>query len=444
MNHWDLLNRSFSCSCGREHTFPVRAFLYTNGLAEQIPFLLRENGVLPDQTRIVIVADKRTREVYGETVWKCLGEFRNRSFCLVPDRYNSDPVCDRDTMRWLKEQVGEKSADFLLAVGSGVINDLCKWASFELDLPYGVIATAASMNGYAAANVAPTIDGVKVLIRARPPVFVGADPSVIEHAPFDMTEAGFGDTLAKFMSGADWWMNHFLFDEYYCGFCSGMLDSIEQTLLARPEKIAQQDPEALRTLFEALFWSGAAMTLVGSSAPASGGEHLLSHTLDMVSSIRHGRHDLHGRQVGLGTIFSAALYERILSIEDPVFVVTPDQIDPDYWAQPNVISAVAEQYEQKKLFFETSAEKLSFQENWKILRNGLKNKVKSPVQIRQLLKTAGAAYTVEQIGCTRQQFLQAVVHMHEIRKRFTVVDLAWLLGILPGEAEEIVDHYMME
>ncbi len=442
MDYQNLLNQSFSCRCGRDHTLPIRTFLYSETIYEQVASLLIEVGAR--DKGVVLVADERTWGVCGRAVYEGLAGFSGRSYVLVPDGSDGGPICDRPTMAWLKERAERASAGFLLAVGSGVINDLCKWVSFELDMPYGVIATAASMNGYAAANVAPLVDGVKVLIVARPPVFVGADPGVVENAPFEMTAAGFGDTLAKFMSSADWRMNHFLFGEYYCDFCCGMIDSIEQTILDRPEKIAVRERAGIRALFEALFRSGAAMTMVGTSAPASGGEHLLSHTLDMVSAASGGRHDLHGRQVGLGTIFSAALYEKILSAENLApTACLPERIDPGYWKQAQVIASVEGHYERKKPFLRQAAEALSQPDKRAALYERLRGRMKTPSQIKQWLQQAGAAHTADAIGCGRESLLQAALHMHEMRSRFTVVDLAWLLGILPGAAEPILDQYLM-
>ena len=67
------------------------------------------------------------------------------------------------------------------------------------------------MNGYASANVAPTINGVKTLLRARAPLAVASSPRVLGQAPHEMTAAGLGDVLAKSVSSADWYMNHHLF-----------------------------------------------------------------------------------------------------------------------------------------------------------------------------------------------------------------------------------------
>ena len=119
-----------------------------------------------------------------------------------------------------------------------------------------------------------------------------------------MTTAGFGDIISKSQSTADWKMNNFLFGEYYCDFCSEIITDLESAYLGRPDDIKSGKSKAIETLFKALFYSGISMTLVGTSAPASGGEHLLSHTLDMIADVQGGEHDLHGRQVGLGVLFS--------------------------------------------------------------------------------------------------------------------------------------------
>ena len=46
------------------------------------------------------------------------------------------------------------------------------------------------------------------------------------------------------------------------------------------------------------------------------------------------------------------------------------------------------------------------------------------------------------IGCTRERIRSAILHMHEIRKRFTIVDLAWLTGVLPDQADDLIDQWL--
>ena len=298
------------------------------------------------------------------------------------------------------------------------------------------------MNGFTAANVAPTIKGVKTLIRARAPLAVFAIPTIIVEAPFELTASGLGDTIAKPISTADWIFNHLFCGESFCRYCSEIINSLEPYYLDRPEDISNRRPAAIEALFNALLYSGIAMTIIGTSAPASGGEHLFSHTLDMMSSIDGVEHDLHGRQVGLGTIFASALYERIFKIEKPVCHPYSGDIDSTFWGP--LAGNVRQEYEQKLPMLRAICEKLANGKTWDAFLAATRQQVRSPVQIKDCLKTAGAAHTSSDIGCSRERLLAGAMHMHQIRKRPTIIDLAWILGILPGAAEEIIDHWLLK
>jgi glycerol-1-phosphate dehydrogenase [NAD(P)+] len=432
----ELLGTTFSCECGRSHTIPIKYLIYAEDVLERLP---RVMGSLVEGRSIVLVADRRTWDIVGQDAKKALEQAGwSARHIIVPDTAGSGPVCDDTTHAWLDERLGE--TDIALAVGSGVINDLTKWSAFERDLPYAVLATAATMNGFTAANVAPTVKGVKTIIGARPPLAVFAIPSVIVDAPFELTAAGLGDTIAKPVSTADWLLNHIFCDEYFCRYCSEMINDLEPCYLDRPEGIKNREPAAIEALFNALLYSGIAMTIVGTSAPASGGEHLLSHTLDMMSSVDGVGHDLHGRQVGLGAIFASALYDHIFRIESPKCHALPSDIDESFWG--SLAENVRQQYEQKKPAIRIIREKLRNGKIWRAFRDAAQQQVRCPREIKKCLETAGAAHTFADIGCSRERLLAAVLHMHEIRKRPTVVDLAWMLGILPDAAGKIVDTWL--
>jgi len=438
-----LLGSQFQCNCGRTHTVPVRKFVYATDAILQLPQIVRDCGQQASP-RTMVVADARTWDICGRRVFETLSDAGFRTdHVIVPDTDHGGPICDQETYRSVLAQLRGQGAELVVAVGSGVINDLCKWTSFELGVPYLVVGTAGSMNGYAAANVAAKVEGVKILVEARAPLAVVAEASVIERAPFEMIAAGFGDTIAKFQSNTDWLINNRLLDEYYCDFCAGIVADLEHLYLDHPEDIQHGKPEAVGGLFEALFWTGLAMTLVGTSAPASGGEHLLSHTLDMIAGVRGGRHDLHGRQVGVGTLFSAAMYERVLAVEDPAPRSLPPSIDRAFWAVPAVTKAVENQYEAKKPAVDRICRELVAGDTWDQLRTLLAGETKTPQTIRHWLDRAGAAISPADIGCTRDELRTAALHMHEIRKRFTIVDLAWLVGVLPGAVDEIIDTWLV-
>ncbi len=437
----ELLGTEFRCDCGRSHDLTVRRFVYDAAAIDRLSDIVRQCA--GHCVRAVVVADSRTWEVCGRRVLAALKRtYEDTREVIIADGEFGSPICDDATFQTLLARLREAKPEVLVAVGSGVVNDLCKWASFELGIPYLVVATAASMNGYAAANVAATIAGVKVLLEARPPVAVIAEPQTIAGAPHEMIQAGFGDTIAKHQSNTDWWMNHRLFGEYYCGFCAGIVSELEPLYLDRPEEIKEGDASAVEGLFSALFWSGVAMTLVGTSAPASGGEHLLSHTLDMIASVRRHRHDLHGRQVGVGTILSAALYEKILAIEGPEFCAMPAQIDAGFWSGGAVAEAVARQYEAKRDAWDAARRHLADRDAWDRLRADLAERSRRPQTIRRWLERAGGATGAADIGCSKEQLRGAVLHMHEIRRRFTVVDLAWMVGVLPDATDEILEQWL--
>lgn len=389
----------------------------------------------------LVLFDARTREISGLT---CAAALRSSGW-QVAEHVISDPpggpspVCDDITKNRL--QADTSDADVYIAVGSGVVNDLTKWLAVEAGKPYAVLATAASMNGYAAANVAPSINGVKSLFKACAPRIVAAVPEVIENAPALLTTAGLGDVIAKPVSTMDWIMNNIIFDEDFSEEIAGIINDVEPLYLARPEAMAEKDPGAIKALLEALVLSGCAMTLQGSSLPASGGEHLVSHTLDMKAHVDGIPHDLHGRQVGLCTIVASALYERVLAIETPDFKTSLPPFDPDYWGP--IASAVEKQHILATTKAAAAVDFLEDTSSWDTLRSRLAPGLRPPANTRACLEKAGGAYRLEDIGCTRDQFCAAVRYAPFIRERFTSLDLAYAVGILPDAIEEIVDEWLV-
>ncbi len=71
-------------------------------------------------------------------------------------------------------------------------------------------------------------------------------------------------------------------------------------------------------------------------------------------------------------------------------------------------------------------------------RQTLAPMVRPPEAVRDCLLAGGGAVRAEDIGCRRERLVEALAQGHEIRARFTILDLARLAGILPGAAEEIV------
>jgi len=434
-DHADIFGTTISCECGRTHHIEPERIVYAAGAVGYLPELLAE---CTRGRRTVVLMDARTREAAGAEAAEQLRQAGwQAAEIIVPDSpAGASPVCDDQTHDELAGRVAD--ADAIVGAGSGVISDLAKWLAHDLGLRYACVATAASMNGYTSANVALSVAGVKTLRRARPPYAVVADPAVIASAPWEMTAAGLGDLLAKSVSSADWRMNHLLFGDYFCRRSVALVGEIEPRYMDRPERLRSRDPQATAALFHALLLTGAAMTMAETSAPASGAEHLVSHTLDMMSSLDGTPHDLHGRQVGVGTVLASALYRRVLDLESPEFR-DPGEADAAFWGR--LAPAILPHYREKLPRLHAARRALLHKNAWDRLREELQPLLRAPEEVRGCLQRARAAFRAEDIGCSRERLLAAFVHAHEMRPRFTILDLARLVGVMPDAAAQIVEEW---
>ena len=437
----ELLGSSFDCECGKRHTVPVEEMHYTENGFEAIPALIKRFG---GAGRCLLVADTRTYRVAGEELEKILESEGVRSNCfIVPDLEGESPAADDRTKDVLLQE--SAGTDLYIALGSGVINDLVKWVAFLQQKPYFAVATAASMNGYGSANVAATVDGLKVLFHAASPKAVIATPEIIINAPHELSTAGLGDALAKPVSSADWRMNHYLFQDYYCQFSIDLLKDLEPIYLNDSEKMTQGDPASFQALFTALFYSSIAMTITGTSSPASGGEHLISHTLDMLATRDGHTHDLHGRQVGVCSILMAALYEHIMAIDQPEFQDPPPHVDESFWGSLTPI--VAEEYQQKLPKMSRAATILGQAQNWETFRATIRESLIPAQTLKDCLRKARGAHRYSDVRYNhapvdRTFFISVVNHANQMRSRFTVLDLAVLLGLIPERVEDLVASWV--
>jgi len=432
----ELFGRTFACECGKTHQIEPREVLFERGVAEKVPALCAR---CVKGRRVAVVMDVRTREIAGAEVSRRLAsDGWTVSELLVPDRSNGHvPECDDVTKDKLAAVLGP--VDLLLPVGSGVVTDLSRWLAEDRKLPFVSFATAASMNGYASSNAAPTIAGVKRVKWAHPPVALAADPAIISAAPWKMTASGLGDVLAKSVSTTDWRLNHLLFGDYYCARSVNLIADIEPLYLDHPDELKARSPRAIDALFRALLLTGAAMTMAETSSPASGGEHMMSHTLDMLSLRDETEHDMHGRQVGVGTVLASELYRRVLAVESPS--VAEPQLSPDerFWGK--LADEMRQEYSAKAERMRLAARKLAQPGEWDRIRADLAPLTRTPEAIQRCLSRAGAASRAADIGIGKEQLLGVLLHSHEIRSRFTILDLARLVGIMPKAAVEIVEQW---
>lgn len=296
----------WSCRPGRSHAVSLRFASIEEGMDR--PLALLGEAVLPPGEPAILVEDERTHEAAGRRLGEALAE---RGVPVERIRLEA-PHADEEAVEALRARLGARGG-FVLAVGSGTINDLCKAACHGLERPYAVWATAPSMNGYASSIAAIERGGVKRTDPARPPRAVLADLDVIARAPAPMVAAGVGDLLGKAVADRDWALSSALVGSgEWCPCAADMVETAEAGIRRDAEGIAAREPAALAGLVEGLVLSGLAMEAAGSSSPASGGEHLVSHFLDLMAPHEGRAGDLHGRQVAVGTLLSLSLYGALL------------------------------------------------------------------------------------------------------------------------------------
>lgn len=187
----------------------------------------------------------------------------------------------------------------VVGLGGGKALDVAKYVAFLARRPFFAVPTSLSNDGFASPQSSLTVRGRRRAFASHLPQAVVVDTEVCGRAPRPLFCSGVGDLVAKLTAVADW-KRAFHHDGTPIDDLAALLsDATVMQFIAHPK----DDPEGLRLLATALMLNGVSMELAGSSRPASGSEHLVSHALDVVAA----RPRLHGLQVGLATYLISRL-----------------------------------------------------------------------------------------------------------------------------------------
>ena len=329
-----------------------------------------------------------------------------------------------------------------LAVGSGVVNDLVKYAASLAATPYVCLATAASMDGYAASGAALIDAGFKRTLACPAPVAILADLDVLAAAPVTMTGWGYGDLAGKVVAGADWMLADALGAE---PINPGPFSLVQDNLaawLAHPQTLAAGDPLAFERLLCGLLVSGLAMQAHGNSRPASGSDHQFAHLWEMEGLSVAGEPAAHGACVGVGCVAMLALYEWLATQPVEARAVAALEFDP-------AVAASAQEREIAAAFSTTAmAESARVEmaakrdagawrsrlqrlaEAWPSLRARLDDRLPAARAMQAQLRALGAPAHPADLGVELAAFAADHRRARLIRRRYTVLDLVDDLGWL--------------
>lgn len=426
------------CGCGRRHRVSVQLVAIERGALARVA---EAAGRFAPRGALRLLADPETHEAAGAEIARRLRTAGRRvDECVLPRRPRADE-------RHLEIAASRLPADLggIVAVGSGTINDIGKELARRTGTPLITVGTAASMNGYASPVAALTIGGLKVTRPAPAPRAILLDTDVLAQAPARLRRAGFGDLASKPAAAADWLLSGILFGTPVCPLALEIAGRAVRSARARARAIGEGDPEAVAGLAESLVLSGISMELAGSSAPASGGEHLLSHYLDL-SAAGWGRTPrLHGEQVAVGTRVSLALYRTIrqegrrhLSGPSPA-----DETDVELerlhdHLRPDTRAAVLAAARAKRDRSPGRDERRRrYAAEWEAIWRCLDSSLLSSAGLDDDLAAAGVPATFEAIGVPPRRARDLIVRARHMRDRFTVLDFAADLGLLERAADRL-------
>lgn len=432
---WHSLGTSFDCSCGIRHELPIDTCYVGEHAAQQLATYAQANC----GTRALLVADENTYAAGGAPVVKAL----DKAGRTVTEKIYPGTHLEATEDRAKEVARAGIDCDFYVAVGAGTICDLAKSAGSEQEKPVLLFPTAASMNGYTSAIVALKVRGLKATLPCKPATGIFADPEVVATAPQRMVAAGVADFLSKCSSASDWRATHILRGGYYCRRPREFNEGIQERLFAEAKSIGRGEPAGVQLALEALLLSGFGMVIAGSSAPASGGEHLISHWLDMKHALYGTPNDLHGVQVGVSTVYTLRLWEQVLALDpEAVHAAELAAAHPDGdtihariledWGE-QVGAEVWSQWQQKALYgTELEAEIARFCEKLPELRRQLAEDLAPADAVARCIEQSGGPTRPEDMEASTEEFYNGTKRARYIRNRMTILDLAAELGVGPA------------
>ena len=344
------------------------------------------------QKTIAVMYDVNTKP-YAESIIHEIKEYQGEVLSVY---YSDEELIPTEDKCEYAFHIAE-NADYVLAVGSGTLNDMAKSISSRLNIPCGVLATAASMDGYCSKGAALMRGGFKVTDEVHTPEDILIDLDIIRSAPKMMTAAGFGDIIGKYTCLTDWKMANIVKGEPIHKEAFGMMEQARTAVVEVFEGLTNYENEAIAKLMEALIVAGTSMAICGNSRPASGSEHHQSHYLEMDFVRRGEKVPMHGIKVAIGTMVSITLYKYL---------------------------------KENQIKFEGAEGVYK-----------LSDELPCVETIRDMLLKMGCPVRFSEIGVSRETMLEMIDNAHTVRDRYTILTLIHDLDLIEEVKPILVEEY---
>ncbi len=405
----------------------TESFVLEPGALKYVPEILRKNWGA--SAKAWLIADDNTWAAAGAALSKILEQAGVEQH--PPFRFPGKPVLHATEFHVDEILHAFPPNCVPVAVGGGTVNDLVKRAAGVKNIRYCCVPTAASVDGYTSFGAALNVNGLKKTMPCPAPLAIVADSRILEDAPPEMLSAGYADLMAKIPAGADW----ILVDQLGIEPIRNDVWELVQT----PLRDNLSNPADVARVFMGLAATGYSMQLYRDSRPASGAEHLMSHVWEMENLTFENEDVSHGFKVSIGTVATTALYEGLLSLSEqdarrfaePGLTRSAREAEIDAFLHLGCYGAEARQIALAKfLEGEALAERReSIYRNWEILRKRVRQQLYPLHELKAMLKKANCPTEPQEIGLTPGQFIHGIAAAQLIRKRYTVLDAIYELGL---------------
>ena len=426
------------CSCGKVHSFDCDIYSGCGAIKNLGAALAKY-----ETKKAFVFADKNTYAAGGEAVEAILTK------CSVPYSlfiFDESPKPDERAVGSVIMHC-PADADTVIAIGSGVLNDIGKILTSVSEKTYMTVATAPSMDGYVSKSSSMCRDGLKVTINSKSPDVVIGDTDILKTAPLKMCVSGIGDMLAKYVSICDWRISNHIPGVYYCPEIAELTRLALKICIAAADKLIAGDADAVGAIFDGLLIGSAAMNYAGISRPASGVEHYISHVIDMRYEEFGTPCDLHGIQCAIGTYIAVKLYEKLAEL-------TPDYEKGVNYAKSFSVSEWNEklrallgkgaesmiQLEQKEGKYDTGkhSERLGLIiDRWSDILAIIREELPSVAYLDKLYAVLGLPKSPTEIGTDKELLPDVFRASKDIRDKYVLSRLLWDLGLIDEFARSV-------
>jgi glycerol-1-phosphate dehydrogenase [NAD(P)+] len=252
--------------------------------------------------RVLLLGDRKTFLIGGETI---AADFRKKEINVLKHLVaNSNEI----NIQKVKKLIHEKKPELIIGFGGGKVMDVAKLAAGKTNVKFISIPTILSNDGISSpVSVIKNKDNIPISHITKAPYGVIVDINIIKKAPIRHIRAGVGDMISNLSAVFDARLAQSKGKENLNTTALLLAEAGPTNLFDFEKDEHLKSNEFLLRLARGLIKSGFAMCIVGSSRPASGSEHKISHAMDHLYSPRKA---LHGEQVGVATLFTMALQEN--------------------------------------------------------------------------------------------------------------------------------------